>query len=143
MNCVPTLLAALFGFLAALVSVWLTNLLNTRARRKQDTVEMLSVFQRDVLPVQGDSRSALLSSNPTEEELDKARLVGNWFDIFALLIEEKVLDKRLVKKSELEMQMTKFFKRAADSCASTSNQIRPDEDWPNLHRHYIQTTKEN
>ena len=128
--------AVIGGAVAALSGAWWSSRTSRKLDRERRTLELLSSFQRDVFPMQGDADEALKQDCPSETKLDRARSVGNWFEIFALLIEQGVVEESLVHKSKLENQMIDYLNTALASPSSTKGRINPRKNWPNLCTRY-------
>ena len=99
--------------------------------KERRTLELLVIFQRDIFPLQSRAEAALQHSKPAERNLDIARMIGSWFDVFAALLATHALDRALVDQAGLKGEMAAFLARAKAS-PSCPKRLNPSELWPNL-----------
>ena len=127
------IVAALIG---AVVGAWISGHTARKVDKERRTWEVLTSFQRDVFPLQGIAYSTLAKKDPDSPSLDKAKSLGNWFEIFAVLVDHGLVEEKLVQAAELDKQMECFLNRAKESQAACDGHISPCKDWPNLWRIY-------
>ena len=126
-------LGALVGAAAVLVGARMTSRVTSRVDKERRTLELLTAFQRDAFPLQRTAYAALKHPSAKEERLNEAKWLGNWYDMFAVLIDKDFVDETLIVSAELDQEMRKFLKAVK---ASPGGGVEPRKDWPNLWRRY-------
>ena len=105
----------LFALLGAVIGAAIAAKITRGIHREHQTLEILRIYQQNF----GRYSHALYylqdwlkdGSQPTEEQINEVRSIGNWFEIFAALIVNRRIDSRIIEEIGLKRQILSFWEK--------------------------------